>query len=165
MCKVYFVRVVENVVMDHGRKIQSGVPLSDYNLRARSRWFNRLKFAPIVFAQSFQSHCPTAGPNFSATVKNYPRSSDLVWLLAYMLFVVQHLLICKDKQYNILHFFHCCLKRDIGYYYRISEDIRMKKEVIFLRLFCFKYKIIIHYQRPNRASFSFPKWRRVIRVY
>ena len=43
---------------------------------------NRVKFAPVVFARSFRSHCPTVGPNFSMAVKHYPpppRSSDRVW--------------------------------------------------------------------------------------
>ena len=39
----------------------------------RSRRFNRLKFVPIVLARSFRSHFPTVGPNFTVTVKNYPR--------------------------------------------------------------------------------------------
>ena len=41
--------------------------------------FNRMKFAPIVLARLFWFHCPTIEPNFSVTMKNYPRSPDRVW--------------------------------------------------------------------------------------
>ena len=46
------------------------------NRRVRSRRFDRMKLALIIFHRSFQSHCPTVGPNFSMTVINYLRSSE-----------------------------------------------------------------------------------------
>ena len=47
----------------------------------RSRWFDRMKFAPIIFLRSFRSHCPTVGPNLTLAIENYLRSSDqsLTW--------------------------------------------------------------------------------------
>ena len=56
-------------------QLKAGVPLSD------CRWFNRMKFAPIIFLRSFRSHCPTVGPNFTLAIENYLRSSDqsLTW--------------------------------------------------------------------------------------
>ena len=49
------------------------------NLGVLSRQFDHMKFALIVLVPSFWSHCQTIEPNFSVTVKNYPRSSDQVW--------------------------------------------------------------------------------------
>ena len=48
------------------------------NLGFCSRRFSRMKFAEIVFTQSFQSHCLTVSSNFSVTVKNSPWSSKWV---------------------------------------------------------------------------------------
>ena len=51
------------------------------NRRVRSRWFDRMKFAPIIFQQSFRSHCQTVGPNLTGAIENYLWSSDqsLTW--------------------------------------------------------------------------------------
>ena len=41
-------------------EIKAGVPLTDYkSQRVRSRWFDWMKFAPIIFHRYFWSHCPT----------------------------------------------------------------------------------------------------------
>ena len=57
---------------------KAGVPLTDYKRigRVRGWWFDRMKFAPIIFLRSFRSHCPTVGPNLTLAIENYLRSSD-----------------------------------------------------------------------------------------
>ena len=55
---------------------EADVPLPNY---IRYRWFNQMKFVPIVLARSFQSHRPTVEPIFSVTVNNYPLIADQVW--------------------------------------------------------------------------------------
>ena len=127
-----------------------------------------MKLVLIVLAQSFRSHLPTVGPNFSVTVKNYPdhpTESDLSNYCRYYFPPTQVLPLNRSsipfstRSSNLLGSGMLALKLRFNYhkvrcipftswYFEINRPAYLSKIVMFLKIF-FSGKYLINLGKSN----------------